>query len=1255
MTEPHWRGGTGVWSEGGRRRVWAEVISPAEAADAVVAGADGIVARGHEGGGRVGELTTFVLLQRLLAEPRLTVPVHAAGGIGLHTAAAAVAGGAAGVVLDTQLALTTEGLEGLPRAVADAIRAMDGSETTVVAGHRVYTRPDLVLPDGDIAERLGAGDLFGVPLPVGQEGATAARLAARHRTTGSVVQAVRAAITGHIGAAVRTRPLLPRTGEDLLPVVQGPMTRVSDRSAFASAVADAGGLPFLALAVMDGREVHALLTETASRLTGRPWGVGLLGFAPDELRRAQLEAVAAVRPPYAIIAGGRPAQAAPLEAAGTRAYLHVPSPGLLERFLAEGARRFVFEGLECGGHIGPRAAFPLWEEQIERLLAFPHAEEIDVLFAGGIHDERSAAMVAAAAGPLAERGARVGVLMGTAYLFTEEAVAAGAVLPGFQRAALDCDTTTLLRTAPGHATRCATTPYADTFTATAERLRADGASPNEVWEELEKLNLGRLRIASKGLRRSGSEHTPVDEDEQRAEGLYMLGQIATARTSVTTVAALHAQVTEGATALLAERARLLAADEAAPETEERAPLEIAVVGMACRYPGADDLAGYWANIVAGTDAVTEVPADRWDTAAYHDPDPARAGERTPSRWGGFLGPAPFDALAHGIAPASLGSIEPVQLLALDTAARALADAGYAPGRHFDRSRTSVVFGAEAGTDLAGAYGFRALHRGYLGDLSPGLDAQLPRLTEDSFPGVLANVIAGRVANRLDLGGANCTIDAACASSLAALDLACKQLGDGDSDMVLCGGADVHNSINDYLMFASVRALSPTGRCRPFDASADGIALGEGVACLVLKRLADAERDGDRIYAVVQAVGASSDGRSLGLTAPRPEGQRRALDRAYARAGIEPADIGLVEAHGTGTVVGDSAELSVLTEVFGGGETGFCSLGSVKSQLGHTKCAAGLAGLIKAVRAVHCGVRPPTLHLTGPNADWTAETSPFFFDTEARPWAAPAGSRRAAVSAFGFGGTNYHAVLTGYAEAEEPEHGLDVWPAELFLFRGADRQAAVRAVDRLTARLEQNDAAGRPWPLRDLAAEVSTQEGPVQVAVVAAGLDDLAEKLSRAREFAAGDGVHVPQEGRETGRTAFLFPGQGSQRPGMLGDLFIAFPRLRSVLHDADPHCVAAMFPPAAFNAEERQAQRAAVTDTRTAQPALGLTGTAAHRLLTSLGVRPDCTAGHSYGELVALWAAGAYDTATLLRLSDRRAAAILAAAGDDPGAMAAVP
>ncbi|WP_407288629.1 SDR family NAD(P)-dependent oxidoreductase [Streptomyces sp. BP-8] len=1242
-TARHRTDGRHDWSGGGRRRVWAEVTSPQEAAAARAAGAEALVVRGHESGGRVGELTTCLLLQRVLADPATTVPVLAAGGIGPHTAAAALAGGAAGVLLDSQLALTTEGEQRLPRALAAALRAMDGSEPTLVDGHRVLTRPDLRTD----------------PLPVGQDGAFAARLAARHRTTGGILTAVRAAITGHLAAAARTRPLAPRPAARHLPVAQGPMTRVSDEAAFAAAVAAEGGLPFLALAVMDGRQVRRLLAETAERLGDRPWGVGLLGFAPPELRRAQLAAVAEFAPAYALIAGGRPAQSAPLEAAGTRTYLHVPSPGLLERYLAEGARRFVFEGQECGGHTGPRASFPLWEEQIERLLAHDreHAgtgEEFDVLFAGGIHDARSAAMAAAAAAPLAERGARIGVLMGTAYLFTEEAVATGAVQPGFQDTALACERTVLLRTAPGHATRCAETAYAAEFAAAERRLAADGVDPRTRWEELERRNLGRLRIASKGLRHTdGGPPAPVGEPDQLREGLYMLGQAATARSATTSIAVLHTDVTEGASALLDARAEQLR-PPTGHQDQQAAPLDIAIVGMACCYPGAPDTARYWSNVVAGVDSVTEVPAERWDAATYHDPDPARAGERTPSRWGGFLPAIPFDALAHGIPPASLTGIEAVQLLALDAAAKALADAGYAD-RDFDRARTGVVFGAEAGTELAGAYGLRALHPAYLGDLPPALDAELPRLTEDSFPGVLANVIAGRIAGRLDLGGANCTVDAACASSLAALDLACRQLRDRDADMVLCGGADVHNGINDYLMFASVRALSPTGRCRPFDAAADGIALGEGVGALVLKRVEDAERDGDRIYAVVKAVGSASDGRSLGLTAPRPEGQRRALERAYRRAGVSPAQVGLLEAHGTGTVVGDATELAVLTDLFqaAGAAPGGCTLGSVKSQIGHTKCAAGLAGLIKTARAVHAGVRPPTLHLTRPGAD----TGPFRFEAGgARPWTAPVERRIAGVSAFGFGGTNYHAVLAGYPGADEPAHTLQEWPAELFCFRGADRAAAVAAVDRLAARLADNDAAGRPWPLRDLAAETAAAapDAPIQVCVVAEDLDQLAARLEPARRYAAADGVHPRQEDTDPGLTAFLFPGQGSQRTGMLGELFVAFPALRGLLDDTDPDCVAAMFPPTAFTAEQRRAQSAALTDTRVAQPALGLASTAAHRLLTTLGVRPDCAAGHSYGELTALWAAGAYDTEALLRLSDRRAAAIVRAAGDDPGAMAAV-
>ena len=824
----------------------------------------------------------------------------------------------------------------------------------------------------------------------------------------------------------------------------------------------------------------------------------------------------------------------------------------------------------------------------------------------------------------------------------------------------------LLETSPGHSTRCVETDYVRVFADTKARLEAEGLAASDVWAQLELLNLGRLRVASKGLVHGDAGPTEVDEATQRREGMYMIGQVATLRREITTIAELHEEIVSGGGDRVREVAHRTATTVVGRDRTPP-PLDIAIVGMASMFAGSTNVDDFWAGVVDGANAITEVPKARWDPDLYFDPDAVGlgAGRRTPSKWGGFLPAAGFDALAYGIPPASLAAIEPVQLLSLEVASQALADAGYAI-REFDRSRASVVFGAESGNDLGGAYGLRAMLPQLIGDLPPELDDHLPTLTEDSFPGVLTNVIAGRIANRLDLGGMNLTVDAASASSLAALDAACKELTSGNSDLVLCGGADVHNGINDYLLFSSVHTLSPTGQCRTFDAKADGIVLGEGVACVVLKRREDAERDGDRIYAIVEAVAGSSDGRHLGLTAPRLEGQQRALERAYAQARLSPADLGLVEAHGTGTVVGDRTELTALTGLFGehGATKGSCVLGSVKSQIGHTKCTAGLAGLIKASRALFHGVLPPTCNLSSPNAAFEAETSPFRFVDEARPW--PERHRHAGVSAFGFGGANFHAVLSSYGGADDPAHGVNVWPAELFLVRAEQMDPARDQLERLSSLVDAviaADPTGQRHRLRDLAATVSAAgRGPTQVAIVATDFRDLADKLVVARSGTSRrDGVFLadPDEGctdRSGTRDRVPVPGTGQPAPGH------ARRPLRHLPHVARParyrsRVGRAPLPTCRLQRRRASAQAAALTDTTVAQPVLGLCGLAMTQLLGALGVTPATTAGHSYGELVALAVAGVMTPHDVLRLSHARGRAIADAAaerGDDPGAMAAV-
>jgi len=705
--------------------------------------------------------------------------------------------------------------------------------------------------------------------------------------------------------------------------------------------------------------------------------------------------------------------------------------------------------------------------------------------------------------------------------------------------------------------------------------------------------------------------------------------------------------------------------------------QLAIIGIGCLFPQAEDRTAYWANIMDGVDAISEVPDTHWPVDAYYDQD-QKSPDRTYGRRGGFLAPVDFNPMEFNIPPNVLEAIDTSQLLGLVAAGQALKDAGYGPERSFDKSRASVILGVTGTLELVIPLGARLGHpiwRSALKDA--GVDdatAQdvVERISdsyvpwqENSFPGLLGNVVAGRISKQFDLGGTNCVVDAACASSLSAMHLAALELNSGKSDIVVTGGIDTFNDIFMYMCFSKTPALSPTGNAKPFDTTADGTILGEGLGIVVLKRLSDAERDGDQIYAVIRGIGSSSDGKGDAIYAPSSAGQKKALKNAYQLAGVTPDSIGLLEAHGTGTKVGDAVEVSALREVYGEAEQPWCCLGSVKSQIGHTKAAAGAAGLIKAALALHHKVIPPTIKVQTPQKEVVAGRTPFYLATEKRPWHTPAGvPRRAAVSAFGFGGSNFHLVLEEYRPAKEKAD----WDGhtQILAFSGANAAA-------LSSGLDSIPMEGSWSALRDAAAASRAAfdaQAPCRLAlVIEHKKTNLASLVKNARAMLAKNAQSPWQTpdgaffscGDQPGELGILFPGQGSQYTGMLNDLACRFPQLhRSIaaanegFHSAKGKLLSDLiYPLSAFDAETAADQQEALRATQVAQPAIGATSLGALRLVESFGVSASAVAGHSYGELTALCAAGRLDEDALHSLSRLRGR-LMGEGSGDKGSMLAV-
>jgi len=697
----------------------------------------------------------------------------------------------------------------------------------------------------------------------------------------------------------------------------------------------------------------------------------------------------------------------------------------------------------------------------------------------------------------------------------------------------------------------------------------------------------------------------------------------------------------------------------------RTPL--AVVGLSSLFPGSTDVEGFWNGIVDRVDAIRDIPDWHWDVEDHYSPD-RTAPDKTYARRGGFIDPVPFHPIDFGIPPSQLDVTDVLQLLSLVVTRDLLRDAGTDAGDWYDAARTGVVLGVTGANQLTQPLSARlqtpailraarsvGLSEADAAEIARRFRAGFAPWEENSFPGMLGNVVAGRVANRFDLGGMNMTVDAACASSLGALRAAAAELVDHRADTMITGGCDAENTVFMYLCFSKTPAFSPSGDVRPFDASSDGTLIGEGIGMLALRRLEDAERDGNRIYSVIRGIGSASDGRYKSIYAPRASGQQLALRRAYEDADCAPTSVSVVEAHGTGTAVGDATELRALSEVLAeaGAAEGSIAIGSVKSQIGHTKAAAGAAGLIKLSLALQHRIVPPTIKVETPASAFAG--SPLHVSTQPRPWfrSPDRPVRRAGLSAFGFGGTNFHVVLEEHPASRAIGNALD---------RSVVRLWAAPTPAELAAALEDGAAP--------VASGTAINPGWPRIALVAPTTDAAdamrsgAARRIRAESDAAWSdprGSHYRPAALDGARVGLLFSGQGSQHVDAALSAVLREPVLMDALEDAYATAgleglAAISYPPPATDDAGRTARTARLRETQDAQPAIGALSAAHHRLLTGLGLTPSAFAGHSFGELTALWAAGSFDDASFLRLARLRGEAMAAAASGhgDAGAMAAV-
>ncbi|MCD9879812.1 type I polyketide synthase [Streptomyces guryensis] len=678
------------------------------------------------------------------------------------------------------------------------------------------------------------------------------------------------------------------------------------------------------------------------------------------------------------------------------------------------------------------------------------------------------------------------------------------------------------------------------------------------------------------------------------------------------------------------------AGPARSDTCARADDDIAIISMACRFPGgADDPEALWRLLASGEDVITEVPPGRWNTQGLHDPDPEATGTAYSLRGGYLTGIDRFDAAFFGISPREAAAMDPQQRLLLQTAWETVERAGILPGT-LNGSSTGVYVGL--------------YDSGYLASASLG------QLDGHVGTGSASSVASGRIAYSLGLQGPAVTVDTACSSSLVALHLAARALAAGECDLALAGGASLLVTPRAHVEFSRLRGLSPSGRCSPFSAEADGVVWAEGCGLVLLKRLADARRDGDRVLAVIKGSAINQDGRSQGLSAPNGPAQERVLRAALDAAGLRPGDLDHVETHGTGTPLGDPIEVRALAAVFGPGRPADrpLAIGSLKSNIGHAQAAAGIGGVIKTVLALRHGVLPASLHASAPtgHVDWAE--SGLRLVTSPRAWPRDAERvRRAGVSAFGISGTNAHVVLEegpqdpGQPIADEPT-GQTRFPL------------SARSPEALRGQAERLRHALTRQPRLPLSAVASTlthhrTHFEHRAVVQADGRDGLLDALRGLAAAEPDPELTIgPQQALPDGKLAFVFPGQGAQWTGMARDLLDSDP----VFADELDRCDAALRPFTTWSVAavlRGDAAAPALERVDVVQPVLFAVMVSLAAVWRVRGIRPDAVVGHSQGEVAAACVAGALSLNDAAAVVALRSQALTELSGTGTMAVVALP